>query len=138
MFSDERATAAINFPIVRAIDTCISVNLYISMTSTMQLTNVLKTLADPTRRAVFEQIAQEGEIAATGLVRGSKVSQPAVSQHLRALRDAGLVAERRDGRHIHYRVAPKGLGPLIDWLGHYQTFWAERFANLEKLLKETE
>jgi DNA-binding transcriptional ArsR family regulator len=108
------------------------------MTGAIQLTNVLKTLADPTRRAVFERIMQEGEVAATGLVRGSKVSQPAVSQHLRALRDAGLVAERRDGRHIHYRVAPKGLGPLIDWLGHYQTFWQERFENLERLLKESE
>jgi DNA-binding transcriptional ArsR family regulator len=88
---------------------------------------------------VFERIAREGEIAATGLVLGSKVSQPdGVSQHLRALRDAGLVAERREGRHIHYRVAPKGLGPLIDWLSHYETFWAERFASLEKLLKESE
>ena len=108
------------------------------MTTAMQLTNVLKTLADPTRRAVFERIIREGEIAATGLVQGSKVSQPAVSKHLRALRDAGLVAERREGRHIHYRVAPKGLSPLIDWLGHYETFWAERFANLERLLKESE
>jgi hypothetical protein len=48
------------------------------------------------------------------------------------------VTERRDGRHIRYRVAPKGLVPLIDWLGHYRTFWQERFENLEKLLKETE
>ncbi|MFB9265722.1 ArsR/SmtB family transcription factor [Bradyrhizobium erythrophlei] len=108
------------------------------MTPAMQLTSVMKTLADPTRRAMFERIAREGEIAATGLVRGSKVSQPAVSQHLRALRDAGLVSERRDGRHIHYRVVPKGLSPLIDWLGHYQTFWQERFENLERLLKESE
>ena len=108
------------------------------MASAAQLTDVMKTLADPTRRAMFERIAREGEIAATGLVKGSKVSQPAVSQHLRALRDAGLVTERRDGRHIHYRVAPKGLSPLFDWLGHYRNFWEERFENLEKLLKETE
>jgi len=60
------------------------------MASATQLTDVMKTLADPTRRAVFERIAREGEIAATGLVKGSKVSQPAVSQHLRALREAGL------------------------------------------------
>jgi len=108
------------------------------MTAPVHLTNVLKTLADPTRRAVFERIAREREVAATGLVHGSKVSQPAVSQHLRALRDAGLVAERREGRHIHYRVAPKGLSPLIDWLGHYQTFWQQRFENLERLLRESE
>ncbi len=103
-----------------------------------QLTSVMKTLADPTRRAVYERIAREGEIAATGLVRGSKVSQPAVSQHLRALREAGLVLERREGRNIHYRIAPKGIAPLIDWLGHYQAFWRERFTDLEKLLKEIE
>ena len=107
------------------------------MTPTAQLTTVMKTLADPTRRAVFERIAEEGEVAATGLVKGSKVSQPAISQHLRALRDAGLVSERRDGRYIHYRVAPLALAPLIDWLGHYQSFWRERFENLEKLLKDS-
>ena len=107
------------------------------MTAAVQLTAVMKTLADPTRRAVFERIAAGGEVAATGLVNGSKVSQPAISQHLRALRDAGLVTERRDGRHIYYRVAPNGLAPLIDWMGHYQTFWRERFENLERLLKET-
>ncbi|HEY4988086.1 MAG TPA: metalloregulator ArsR/SmtB family transcription factor [Bradyrhizobium sp.] len=108
------------------------------MAASMPLTTVMKTLADPTRRAVFERIAREGEVAATGLVRGSRVSQPAVSQHLRALREAGLVSERRDGRQIYYRIAPKGLAPLIDWLGHYQAFWRERFDDLEKLLKESE
>ena len=108
------------------------------MTAAAQTTLVMKTLADPTRRAVFERIAREGEIAATGLVKGFRVSQPAISQHLRALREAGLVAERREGRHIRYRVAPKGLEPLADWLDHYQNFWRERFENLERLLKETE
>ena len=108
------------------------------MATAAQLTAVMKTLADPTRRAVFERIARDGEVAATGLVKGSKVSQPAISQHLRALRDAGLVMERRDGRHIHYRIAPKGLEPLADWLDHYRTFWRERFENLGQLLKEGE
>jgi DNA-binding transcriptional ArsR family regulator len=108
------------------------------MAGTAQLTAVMKTLADPTRRAVFERIAREGEVAATDLVRGTEVSQPAVSQHLRALREAKLVAERRDGRHVLYRVTPNGLAPLIDWLGHYQAFWRERFDNLEQLLKESE
>jgi DNA-binding transcriptional ArsR family regulator len=105
------------------------------MAGTAQLTAVMKTLADPTRRAVFERIAREGEVAATDLVRGTKVSQPAVSQHLRALRDAGLVMERREGRHIYYRPAPKGLAPLNDWLSHYEAFWRERLDNLEKLLE---
>jgi DNA-binding transcriptional ArsR family regulator len=106
------------------------------MAPVAHLTAVMKTLADPTRRAVFERIAGDPEIAATALVKGLKVSQPAVSQHLRALRDAGLVMERREGRHIYYRPAPRGLAPLFDWLGHYQAFWRERFENLEELLKE--
>lgn len=108
------------------------------MTAATELTTVMKSLADPTRRAVFERIAREGEVAATGLVKGSKVSQPAISHHLKALRDAGLVTERREGRHVHYRVAPHGLDPLFNWLDHYRTFWCERFENLEKLLEEDE
>jgi DNA-binding transcriptional ArsR family regulator len=106
------------------------------MTVAVQLTSVMKTLADPTRRAVFERIVGEPEIAATALVKGLKVSQPAVSQHLRALREAGLVTERRDGRHIYYRPSPKGLAPLADWLSTYEAFWRERFEKLEKLLEE--
>ena len=106
------------------------------MTAAVSLTTVMKTLADPTRRSVFERIAREGEVAATGLAKGANVSQPAISQHLKALRDAGLVTERRAGRHVHYRVAPQGLASLVDWLDHYRTFWRERFENLEKLLKD--
>ncbi|HEY4214535.1 MAG TPA: metalloregulator ArsR/SmtB family transcription factor [Steroidobacteraceae bacterium] len=99
------------------------------------MTQLMKTLADPTRRAVFEAIAQRGEVTVGTLVSGSGVSQPAVSQHLRALKTAGLVAERRAGRHIHYRPDPRGLAPLIDWLGFYGAFWRERFDNLAELLK---
>jgi DNA-binding transcriptional ArsR family regulator len=64
------------------------------------------------------------------------VSQPAVSQHLEALRQAGLVTNRRDGRTAHYRATPRGLVPLTNWLAHYGVFWRERFDRLEKLLKE--
>ncbi|WP_315831523.1 metalloregulator ArsR/SmtB family transcription factor [Bradyrhizobium prioriisuperbiae] len=105
--------------------------------SAAALTVALKTLADPTRRAVFERIARKGEVTAGALTKAARVSQPAVSQHLRALHDAGLVMERRDGRNVHYRIDAKGLAPMIDWLGHYAVFWRERFDNLEKLLEET-
>ena len=97
---------------------------------------VMRTLADPTRRAVFEHIVTAGEATVGVLTRATTVSQSAVSQHLRALRDAGLVAERRDGRNVHYRAEARGLAPLVDWLGIYGVFWRERFANLEKLLQE--
>src|SRR5215470_19571962 len=95
---------------------------------------VMRTLADPTRRAVFEQIVSAGEATVGAVTRAAGVSEPAVSQHLRALREAGLVAERRAGRNVHYRAEPRGLAPLVDWLGIYGTFWRERFANLKTLL----
>jgi DNA-binding transcriptional ArsR family regulator len=105
------------------------------MTSQPDIASVLRTLADPTRRAVFEQIAAHGEIAAGALTAATAVSQPAVSQHLRALREAGLVQERREGRNVFYRPEPKGLAPLVDWLGIYGVFWRERFSRLAELLE---
>jgi DNA-binding transcriptional ArsR family regulator len=106
------------------------------MHTEVPLTAVMKTLADPTRRAVFERIARNSEVTAGSLITGAGVSQPAVSQHLRALRDAGLVVERRQGRHVHYRVQPSGLRPLVDWIGFYAAFWGESLNRLEELLKD--
>jgi DNA-binding transcriptional ArsR family regulator len=97
---------------------------------------VMRVLADPTRRAVFEQIVEAGELTVGALTHRNDVSQPAISQHVRALKEAGLLGERRDGRLIHYRCEPRGLGPLVDWIGHYGVFWRERFANLRTVLKE--
>ena len=97
---------------------------------------VMRTLADATRRGVFEQIVNAGEVTAGTLTRTNSVSQPAISQHLRSLREAGLIVERREGRHVFYRPRPSGLAPLVDWLGIYGVFWRERFANLTKLLEE--
>jgi DNA-binding transcriptional ArsR family regulator len=97
---------------------------------------VLRALADPTRRAVFERVAGTDEITVAELTRESGVTQGAVSQHLKSLKLAGLVAERPQGRNVYYRARPEGLEPLIDWMGHYGTFWRERFANLRTLLKE--
>jgi len=100
------------------------------------VTVVIKTLADPTRRAVFERISTAGEVTVGDLVRDSGVSQPAISQHLRTLREAGLVAERRNGRHVHYRAEPRSLAPLVDWMHLYGAFWRRHFDALEKLLKD--
>jgi DNA-binding transcriptional ArsR family regulator len=97
---------------------------------------VLRALADPTRRAVFERVAGTDEITVAELTRESGVTQGAVSQHLKSLKLAGLVAERPQGRNVYYRARPEGLEPLVDWMGHYGTFWRERFANLRTLLKE--
>lgn len=97
---------------------------------------VMRALADPTRRAVLERIATSGEINVAGLTRGSGVTQGAVSQHLKALKLAGLVTERPEGRNVYYRARPDGLEPLLDWMSHYGVFWRERFAHLRTLLKE--
>src|SRR6195952_1677844 len=97
---------------------------------------VMRTLADPTRRAVFERIVSSDEISVVELTRGSGVTQGAISQHLKSLKLAGLVAERPAGRNVYYRAEPEGLAPLADWIGHYAMFWGERIANLKTLLKE--
>jgi DNA-binding transcriptional ArsR family regulator len=99
-------------------------------------TLLFKTLADPTRRALFERLAREGELTVGALTQRAAVSQPAVSQHLEALRQAGLVTHRREGRTAHYRATPRGLTPLTNWLALYGVFWRDRFDQLEKLLKE--
>lgn len=106
------------------------------MTDTAALTTVMRTLADPTRRAVFERIASSGEITVGELTRGSGVTQGAISQHLKTLKLAGLVAERPEGRRVYYRAQPEGLAPLVDWMSHYGEFWRERFADLRDLLKD--
>lgn len=91
-------------------------------------------LADPSRRAIFEALMQ-GEAAVKELTARFNISQPAISQHLAILRDAGLVTGRRQGRTVYYRVEPGGMKPLIDWIAHYRSFWAERADRLEQLLE---
>lgn len=105
-------------------------------TETTPITAIMRALADPTRRAVFERIAEADEITVAELTRGSGVTQGAVSQHLKALKLAGLVAERPEGRNVYYRAQPGGLLPLADWMSHYRAFWRKRFSNLRSLLKE--
>ncbi len=96
---------------------------------------IFKALADPTRRAVFERLAG-GELSVGELKAGFEVSQPAISQHLAALKRAGLVNERRDGRRTFYRAEPRGLEPLVDWVDRYRAFWPERLSRLKDVLKE--
>jgi DNA-binding transcriptional ArsR family regulator len=97
---------------------------------------VMRTLADPTRRAVFERVVRSKEITVGDLTRGSGVTQGAISQHLKSLKRAGLVAERPEGRRVYYRAQPDGLEPLVEWMGHYAVFWRDRFADLRTLLQE--
>lgn len=97
---------------------------------------VMRLLGDPTRRRLFEEIVERREVSVVDLTRTTPVSQPAVSQHLKALKAAGLVAERREGRNSLYRAEPEGLAPLVDWLDHYGAFWRDRLGALKSLLSE--
>jgi DNA-binding transcriptional ArsR family regulator len=106
------------------------------MNEATPITAVMRTLADPTRRALFERIAGTDEITVAELTQGSGVTQGAISQHLKSLKLAGLVAERPEGRKVYYHARPEGLAPLADWMGHYGVFWRDRFADLRTLLKE--
>src|ERR1700722_18012216 len=105
------------------------------MMQTATVDAVMRTLADPTRRAVFERIVTSEEITVAELTRGSGVTQGAISQHLKSLKQAGLVADRPEGRNVHYRADPKGLAPLVDWMALYGAFWTDRLNVLERLLR---
>jgi DNA-binding transcriptional ArsR family regulator len=96
---------------------------------------IFQALADPSRRAIFEALAR-GEAAVKDLTARFDISQPAVSQHLAALKHAGLVNSRRDGRCVYYRVDSRGMKPLVDWMAHYRAFWTAHVDRLERLLEE--
>jgi DNA-binding transcriptional ArsR family regulator len=96
---------------------------------------LFRTLADPTRRAIFEWLSRDGEQTVRMLTDKAGVSQPAVSKHLGVLKLAGLVRARHKGRQTHYSAQPRGLAPLIDWMSYYSNFWHDRFDRLEDLLR---
>ncbi len=90
-------------------------------------------LADPTRRRIVELLT-EREYAAGELANRFALSQPAVSQHLRSLRDAGLVRVRRDAQRRIYALEPRGLAEIDAWLARYRRFWATHLDALERAL----
>jgi DNA-binding transcriptional ArsR family regulator len=96
---------------------------------------LFRTLADPTRRALFERLCREGEQTVGALTAQSGVSQPAVSKHLGVLKQAGLVRDRHEGRQTHYSAQLAALAPLTDWTRQMTGYWQSRFDDLEDLLK---
>src|ERR1700678_3886272 len=89
--------------------------------------HVFRALADPTRRALFEELTRQGEQTVHALTRYAGVSQPAVSKHLTVLKRARLVGNRREGRETHYRAQADALAPMVDWLRQHGAFWRDRF-----------
>src|SRR5689334_20731187 len=106
------------------------------MLKTPEFDSVLRALADPTRRRLFERVASSTEMSVSTLTDGSGVSQCAVSQHLKALKQAGLVTERPEGRNVYYRANPQGLEQMLEWMTRYAVFWSQRLDTLERLLRQ--
>ena len=96
---------------------------------------LFRSLADPTRRALFERLCREGEKTVGALTAGAGVSQPVVSKHLGVLKQSGLVRDRHEGRNTHYSAQLSALAPLIDWTSQMTGFWESHFDALEDLLK---
>jgi len=96
---------------------------------------VFRAIADPTRRAILD-LLMAGERAVNDLLASFKMSQPAISQHLKVLRDAGLVAERRAGRQRLYRLEPAPLKAVHDWTAHYERYWTQKFTDLGDYLDQ--
>src|SRR5262245_18737127 len=96
---------------------------------------LFRTLADPTRRAIFERLCRDGEQTVGALTARATVSQPAVSKHLGALKQDGMGLERREGAQADVSAQLGALAPLNDWTSHMAGFWQKRFDDLEDLLK---
>ena len=97
--------------------------------------DVFQAIAHPVRREILDSLLNE-EISASKLAEPFQMSRPAVSQHLRVLREAGLVRERRVGRQRLYRVDPQPLGEVRDWLRSYDAFWQQRLNALGQFLED--
>lgn len=95
---------------------------------------LFKALADPTRRAIFEDLCRDGDQTVAALTARAGISQPGVSKHLAVLKGAGLVSDRHEGRQTQYSAQLQALAPLTEWTDRMTGFWQGRFNKLEDLL----
>ena len=95
-----------------------------------------RAIADPTRRAVLD-LLRGGERPVKELARSFRMTQPSLSQHLRVLREAGLVTQRRRGRERLYRMQPDELKPVAEWVAQYERFWRRKLRGLGDHLEKT-
>ena len=101
----------------------------------MSIAAVMEALSEPNRRRIVELLLS-GERSVSLLAAETGLAQPAVSKHLRVLREAGLVEVRRDAQRRHYRIRPQPLAELDAWLEPYRRLWDERLDRLERHLKQ--
>lgn len=106
-----------------------------AMTSSQRLDATFAALADPTRRAILARLAS-GEASVNDLAKPFKMSQPAISKHLRVLEKAGLVSHGRDAQRRPRRIEAQPLAEANEWLEKYRQFWETSFERLDELLEE--
>jgi DNA-binding transcriptional ArsR family regulator len=97
--------------------------------------DVFGAISHPARRRMLDLLALADRSVNT-LAGHFQMSRPAVSQHLRILLHAGLVTEQRHGRERRYRLVPERLGPVRDWIAHYERFWDDHLQRLQKQLSK--
>jgi DNA-binding transcriptional ArsR family regulator len=97
--------------------------------------DVFGAIGHPARRRMLDLLV-EADRSVNTIAGHFQMSRPAVSQHLRILLDAGLVTEQRHGRERRYRLVPERLGPVRDWIAHYERFWDDHIQRLQKQLSK--
>jgi DNA-binding transcriptional ArsR family regulator len=95
---------------------------------------VFDAIADPTRRAILDRLRRK-RLAAGELARGFTISRPAISRHVRVLRQAGLVREQRSGRNRVYEITPAPLAEVDRWIGEYRLFWTRQLKSLKRFVE---
>lgn len=99
-----------------------------------QLTRTFSALSDPTRLSLVEHLMRTGEQPASALAALTDISAPAVSRHLKVLREAGVIRQRVEGTHRYYTVRPEALRSISDWTIDHRAFWAGSLDRLDTLL----
>lgn len=95
---------------------------------------VFAALANPTRRELLRVLRDEGDQPVQSLADHFAMQRPSISEHLKVLREVGLVSEQKQGRHRYYRLQGAPLQAIHHWLASYERFWQDRLTNLETLL----
>jgi DNA-binding transcriptional ArsR family regulator len=98
------------------------------------MSDVFRAIADPTRREILDSLAGK-EVSVSEIAKAFSMSLPAVSQHLKVLQDAQLIAGHREGRHIFYRLTPAPLRTIARWINPYERFWQARLDDLDEHLR---
>ncbi len=102
----------------------------------MYVMDVFTALAEPTRRQILEMLAAKGKLSASDITEQFRVSAPAISQHLKVLKEADLVSMEKRAQQRIYSINPKPLIAVQEWIQKMQSLWEERLESLQALLKE--